>query len=155
VDDQVTTGTDYWYAVTAYDDGTQNWAEPGKSLESAYFWCWTGYTSKGVTAPTLNGQGVDVARANRFALEQNAPNPFNPSTTIRFAVPANGNVRLTIYDVNGRIVRTLVDGSVLAGSHEVVWDGMDMNGRAVASGVYIYRLTTANNEMTKRMTLVR
>jgi len=155
VDDQVTTGTDYWYAVTAYDDGTQNWAEPGKSLESAYFWCWTGYTSKGVTAPTLNGQGVDVVRANRFALEQNAPNPFNPSTTIRFAVPANGNVRLTIYDVNGRIVRTLVDGSVLAGSHEVVWDGMDMNGRAVASGVYIYRLTTANNEMTKRMTLVR
>lgn len=155
VDDKVTTGTDYWYAVTAYDDGTQNWAEPGKALESAYFWCWTGFTSKGVTAPTLNGTGVDIARANRFALEQNAPNPFNPATTIRFAVPANGNVRLTVFDVNGRIVRTLVDGNVVAGNHEVVWDGMDMSGRQVASGVYIYRLTGANNEITKRMTLVR
>jgi hypothetical protein len=155
LDKNVTTGTDYWYAVTAYDDGTQNWAEPGKALESAYFWCWTGFTSKGVTAPTLDGVGVTVARADRFALEQNAPNPFNPSTTIRFAVPANGNVRLTVFDVNGRIVRTLVDGNATAGNHEVVWDGLDMSGRSVASGVYIYRLTGANNEITRRMTLVR
>jgi hypothetical protein len=155
VDANVTTGTDYWYAVTAYDDGTQNWANPGKALESAYFWCWTGFTSKGVTAPTLNGVGVDVTRANRFALEQNAPNPFNPSTTIRFALPSNGSVRLTVFDVNGRIVRTLVDGNVTAGNHEVVWDGLDMSGRSVASGVYVYRLTGANNEITRRMTLVR
>ncbi len=87
-----------------------------------------------------------IAAPPRFSLEQNAPNPFNPSTTIRFALPEAGAASLSIYDVNGRHVRTLVDGDATAGTHDVVWDGRDGLGREAASGVYLYRLTWRGSE---------
>ena len=90
-----------------------------------------------------------------FSLMQNAPNPFNPSTTIRFTLPEAGHVTLAVYDINGRLVRTLVGQAFLPGHHEVVWDGKDAMGRAVASGVYVYRLTAPQGVVTKRMTLLR
>ncbi|HOS65847.1 MAG TPA: FlgD immunoglobulin-like domain containing protein, partial [Candidatus Latescibacteria bacterium] len=90
-----------------------------------------------------------------FSLMQNAPNPFNPSTTIRFTLPEAGHVTLAVYDINGRLVRTLVGQAFLPGHHEVVWDGKDAMGRAVASGVYVYRLTAAQGVVTRRMTLLR
>ncbi len=90
-----------------------------------------------------------------FDLRQNAPNPFNPRTALRFSIPEAGVVQLAIYDVNGRLVRTLVDGNRVAGVHEVTWDGMDDAGRAVASGVYVCRLTNQREAMVRRMTLVR
>ncbi|HNZ39874.1 MAG TPA: FlgD immunoglobulin-like domain containing protein, partial [Candidatus Latescibacteria bacterium] len=90
-----------------------------------------------------------------LSLSQNAPNPFNPSTTLRFTLPEAGHVTLAVYDVNGRLVRTLVGRTFLSGHHEVVWDGCDDTGRAVASGVYVCRLTAAQGVLTKRMVLVR
>jgi len=93
--------------------------------------------------------------APRLDLWQNSPNPFNPSTTIRFTVPQSGPANVAIYDVNGRLVRTLVDRPVQAGFHELVWDGRDQMGRAVASGVYLYRLTSGEGTLVRRMTLVR
>ncbi len=89
------------------------------------------------------------------ALSQNVPNPFNPSTTIRFALPQAGPVSLTIYDVNGRRVRTLVDGRAEAGPHSLVWDGRDALAREVASGVYLYRLTIAEGVLVRKMLMVR
>ncbi len=77
----------------------------------------------------------------QFALSQNHPNPFNPSTTIRYTIPGAGIVYMAVYDVNGRHVRTLVDGVADAGHHTVKWDGLDAAGRPSASGVYICRLT--------------
>jgi len=153
-DKDVSAGTDYWYSVTAYDDGSQNWAQPGVKLESSRWWTWTGFSIIGTTARTPTAVSADK-RPGAFSLAQNAPNPFNPSTTIRFTVPQTGDVKLVIYDVNGRTVRTLVEAQTPAGVHEVVWDGTDMVGRSVASGVYVYRLTGINGEITKRMTLVR
>jgi len=67
-----------------------------------------------------------------FGLAQNSPNPFNPTTTIRFTTPASGVVNVAIYDVNGRLVRTLVDGPVAAGYHEVVWSGTGGTRRAAS-----------------------
>jgi hypothetical protein len=93
--------------------------------------------------------------APRLDLWQNSPNPFNPSTTIRFTTPTSGVVNVAIYDVNGRLVRTLVDGPLPAGQHGVVWDGTDASGRHVASGVYLYRLTSGEGTVTKRMVLLR
>jgi len=90
-----------------------------------------------------------------FALAQNAPNPFNPVTSLRFSIPEACEVILAIYDVNGRLVRTLVDGDRTAGMHEVVWDARDDAGRAVASGVYVYRLTAGADVAVRRMILVR
>ncbi len=75
-----------------------------------------------------------------FQLHQNYPNPFNPATSIEFALPTAGIVKLSIYDLLGREVRTLVAGWMPAGWHRVQWDGTDSAGKAVPSGVYLYRL---------------
>ena len=156
-DSDITPGKDYWYAVTAYDDGSQNWARPGVSLESARWWTWTGYSHIGVTAPQNPGPPTSVGDAvpGAFALSQNVPNPFNPTTTISFTVPTAGQISLSIYSPTGQLVRTLVDGSVDSGQHSIVWDGTDLTGRPAASGVYVYRLTGDQRTITKRMVLVK
>lgn len=83
------------------------------------------------------------------------PNPFNPSTMTRFDLPEAGPVHLGIYDVRGRLVRTLVEGSLPAGSHQATWDGRESAGRAVSSGIYFARLEAAGKVETVRMGLVR
>jgi len=100
---------------------------------------------------------VSVARERprRFDLCQNTPNPFNPTTTIRFSLPEAGAVRLVIYSTNGQVVRTLVDGRAAAGTHTVRWDGRDDAGQLAASGVYLYRLTGKGGSLVRRMVLVR
>jgi YVTN family beta-propeller protein len=90
-----------------------------------------------------------------FALAQNQPNPFNPVTTIRFTVPEDSEVNLTVYDVAGRRVKTLVKGHHKADFYRVNWDGTNNNGSRVASGVYFYRLTAGKNVMSKKMVLLR
>jgi len=90
-----------------------------------------------------------------FTVFPNAPNPFNPSTTIRFTLPEAGQVTLAVYDIRGALVRDLVGRPLMAGAHSVVWDGYDAVGRPVASGVYFYRLTAAQGVVTRRMVLVR
>jgi predicted outer membrane repeat protein len=96
-----------------------------------------------------------VGKPYRFELAQNAPNPFNPSTTIRFNLPERGNVLLAIYSVTGQHIQTLVREMRDAGRHSVVWDGTDASGRNVASGVYLYRIESAAGVSTMRMSLVR
>ncbi|MDD3097852.1 MAG: T9SS type A sorting domain-containing protein, partial [Candidatus Cloacimonetes bacterium] len=90
-----------------------------------------------------------------FALRQNYPNPFNPSTTITYALPKSGKVRLDIYNLKGQLVNTLVNQDMEAGVHSVVWNGTDKNKRAVASGVYFYRLSSPESSKTKRMLLMK
>jgi hypothetical protein len=92
---------------------------------------------------------------NRYLLHPAIPNPFNPSTTIRFELQQAGKVELKIYDVAGRRVRTLVQESRDAGSHDVIWRGLDESGRQVASGVYLYRLHAGSYVETRRMTLLK
>ena len=100
------------------------------------------------------GQGT--VRKAPATLEQNFPNPFNPVTTISFSLTAPGPVRLSVYDVSGRLVRTLVDeGEVTAGDHEAIWNGQDQSGRAAAAGVYFYNLETEGYSRTRRMTMVK
>jgi hypothetical protein len=90
-----------------------------------------------------------------FALYQNVPNPFNPTTTISFVVPQKVRTTLTIFDVQGKLVRTLVDEIVGEGYQERVWDGKDASGSQVGSGVYFYRLTAGDKTLTKKMVLLR
>lgn len=93
---------------------------------------------------------------DRPALAGNVPNPFNPRTTIRFALPAAGPARLVVFDPAGRAIRTLHDG-VLEGPawHELPWDGRADGGQPVASGVYFYRLEAAGESLTRRMLLLK
>jgi hypothetical protein len=88
-------------------------------------------------------------------LNQNYPNPFNPSTTIAFNLPHSGATSLKIYDVRGRLVRTLIDGVQQAGLQNQDWDGRNNAGQQVASGVYMYRLTFGNIVQQKKMILLK
>jgi WD40 repeat protein len=90
-----------------------------------------------------------------FALTGNHPNPFNPSTSVSFTIPSAGTVRLTVYDVTGRTVRTMVSSVLSAGAHEMVWDGRDDSGKSVSSGTYLARLKMGGFTASHRMTLVK
>jgi hypothetical protein len=97
--------------------------------------------------------GVGLARAS---LKQNYPNPFNPTTTIEFAVPAEaGHVNLVVYNANGQVVKTLVDGRVSPGPQSVVWDGKDGAGQSLGSGIYFARLTADGETAFRKMTLLK
>ena len=90
-----------------------------------------------------------------FELSQNYPNPFNPTTTIEFSIPTAEHVTLEIINMQGQIVKKLVDQEMYAGSHSIEWDATNYSGSKVASGVYLYRLTTASNSVVKKMTLLK
>jgi hypothetical protein len=109
------------------------------------------------TQLTNTGRAVhELGLPELFELYQNAPNPFNPATHIRFDVPlGDGAMTLRIYDVSGRLVRTLVNGAQMAGQKTVTWDGRNEAGNAVATGIYLYRLTGPGFERTRKMVLLR
>ena len=90
-----------------------------------------------------------------FALHANAPNPFNPVTQIRFDLPAAGPVELTIYDMLGQKVHTLLSSSLAAGSHQIEWNGRDASGMQVSSGVYFYRLQAGGLTQMRSMMLLK
>lgn len=104
--------------------------------------------------PTPVGDGPTAPA--EFALHANAPNPFNPITTIQYDVPAGGApVSIMVFDVSGRRVRTLVDESRPAGQHRVTWDGRNSTGQSVASGVYFYRMSAGSFVQTRKMVLLK
>jgi hypothetical protein len=104
----------------------------------------------------IGSTGVVDGAARRHSLGQNAPNPFNPATTVRYSVGREGaDVDLVVYDVTGRVVRVLADGPHTAGDHEARWDGRDDRGRACASGVYFYRLSVDGWSESRRMVLLK
>ena len=90
-----------------------------------------------------------------FKLEQNVPNPFNPTTTIAYEIPTAGPVRLVIYNLLGQQVKTLVDETVDAGAYTAAWNGRDALGNAVASGVYLYRMEGDGFSQVKRMLFLK
>ena len=96
------------------------------------------------------GTGLPVG----FALGQNYPNPFNPGTVIPYQLASAAHVRLEVFNLLGQRVATLVDGEQAAGAHTALWTATDGAGRAVAAGVYLYRLTVAETSQTGRMVLV-
>jgi nitrous oxidase accessory protein NosD len=98
--------------------------------------------------------GFDVAPVS-FALEGNYPNPFRTQTTLQFDLPEPVDVTLSVYDVMGRRVATLVQERLPAGSHDITWQGRGQNGQALASGVYFMRLTAGDRTATRRLTIVR
>ena len=91
----------------------------------------------------------------RNELLQNHPNPFNPSTTLAFSTKDHGHVSLKVYNVNGALVRTLVDEERSAGQYTVNWDGRGHTGREVASGVYFYKMVAKDYSQTKKMVLLK
>lgn len=103
------------------------------------------------------GMGISdlINEKSLFMLYQNYPNPFNSTTTINYQLTVGSEVEITIYNVAGQQIRTLVKETRPAGYYEVEWDGKDNTGREVASGVYIYRLKAGNYIQSKKMLLLR
>lgn len=106
-----------------------------------------------------NRAGTAEMLPTDFALAQNFPNPFNPTTSIQYTLPEKSNVQLTIYNLKGQRIRTLIHGPVDAGAHNLKWDACDQNGMPVAAGIYIYQLhakgETRAITFTRKMTFMK
>jgi predicted outer membrane repeat protein len=90
-----------------------------------------------------------------FSLSQNHPNPFNPVTTLEYSLPERSHVTVEIYNVLGQKVRTLIDHEESAGSYTITWDGTDISGKSVATGIYLYRFQSGEYVETKKMLLLK
>ncbi len=97
----------------------------------------------------------DGNRPLKFGLNQNYPNPFNPQTAIAFSLPKSSEVKLEVFDLLGRSVAVLAEGSMGAGMHTIIWDGRDRSGRTVSSGIYLYRLKAGSYLETKKMLFLK
>jgi hypothetical protein len=120
---------------------------------SAGFLLYAGFWEKlGALTPVLDAASLEILE-NR--LLQNYPNPFNPSTTIQYWVAKENPVQITIYNVNGQKVRTLVAETCIPGRYSAVWDGRDDGGIAVATGMYLYRLRVGPYSSVKKMLMLK
>lgn len=125
---------------------------------------WNGNNFHGIYVSQLlideNGKPVSVKEEPvvfpvGFELHQNFPNPFNPETRIGFHLDNERHVSLRVYEVSGRLVKTLADGVFPAGDHEMTWNGQDARGVAMASGVYFFELVAGNERQMRKMAVVR
>jgi hypothetical protein len=149
------------WGIIRTNDGGANWTQQtsnaGGLLTAVYFhgnktgWAVgrTGRIFKTVTGGIVT-VGTVTEAATSFDLFQNYPNPFNPVTQIDYTISHNSAVRLVVYDINGKEVRTLVNGRLQAGRHTARFDAGDN-----PSGVYFYELSTETSSVVKRMVLVR
>ena len=112
-------------------------------------------SSDGTLTRALIG-GIRDMVPDEFTLNQNYPNPFNPSTIINFALPSEGQVRLTVFNLLGQEVRTLVSGALEPGSYKAVWNSLNNQGEKVSTGIYFYHLVVNNKVIaTKKMVLMK
>lgn len=169
-------GNDYYFAATStglYSSAAMNGAATVWTLEAPDLMGnvvvdqlasrgWDGVLVAGTHGKGVYSLKIQVGAAvddgpsrTRVALRQNVPNPFNPLTLISFDLPRSGQVNLSVYDVAGRHVRTLVDGGLAAGEHSFSWSGVDERGRQVSAGIYLYHLRGLGLDEVRRMTLVR
>ncbi|MBI4725933.1 VCBS repeat-containing protein [candidate division TA06 bacterium] len=150
---------DYKVIAELPGDGTTN--EPG-----IYYYddeCAVGFNSYKLDEVDLSGNvtthgpvsATAGERITAFGLRQNMPNPFGQSTTISYQLTANGYVGLKVYDVTGRLVKTLVNEDKKVGSYEVKWDGKDEQGNKVSNGIYLYRLISGEFQATEKMMMLR
>lgn len=137
VDEEVSLSEEYTYSVTATDFGLNE----------------SGQSDPVTVAATAIGEEAEVP--TEFALKANYPNPFNPETTLEFALPKTSQVILTIYNLTGQRVRELVHSEYPPGYQRVIWDGRDQFGNPVSSGVYIYTLKAGTFSKTRKMILMR
>ena len=134
------TGTTYYIAVTCYDNsGEESW-----------------YSNEIEITP--GGVGVEenlFHLPNSFYLSQNYPNPFNHKTTISFTNSKESNINISIYNIKGQKVKTLVNENLQRGNHEVIWNGKNEKGEAVSSGIYFCKMTGGSKAITKKILLVK
>ncbi len=153
-----------WYLGMARTEADEELAE-GKNRVANFFWgagkrtsadIWSTILFSSQSVPVTHVKRVSPASAPvRFELGANYPNPFNPQTRLPFYLPSSRNVNISVFNVMGQKVRTLVSGFYPAGGYETVWDGRNQNGRDVTGGVYFIRMTAGSQSVTTKALLVR
>jgi len=126
----------------------------GIETEESFVWD-TEHRTIELSTLTSKGGSDDPILPDQYGLYQNYPNPFNPTTTISFSIPSAGNVTLEVYNVLGKKVATVYDGTAEAGVTSVVWDGRADSGELVASGIYFSRMKSGQFESTRKMVLMK
>ena len=107
-----------------------------------------------VSTVTLDGIKGEVL--TEFSLSNNYPNPFNPTTTIKFNISAPSKVQLLIYNILGQRIKTLVSGQMEAGAYKIMWDGLNDHGVRVSSGIYLYQLISDGKIInTRKMMMIK
>ena len=102
----------------------------------------------------VGGTGVDDRIPEAAVLYGNFPNPFGPSTRVAFSIPTSSGVELSIYSVDGRLVRNIPESTFGEGRHTISWDGRDRDGRRLPAGVYFYRLQIGREDMRGKMVMI-
>jgi len=159
-DELLVTGAESDLVLLHYDASITDWVDITTSVDTVANVIYGRTASLSPFALAEADHTIDVPHRpgtpTQFALQQNYPNPFNPLTTIAYDVPAGGaEVTLTVYDVAGRRVATLVSEFRRAGHWSVPWNGTDFSGRRIASGVYFYRLQAGAFVETRKMVLLK
>jgi glycosidase len=148
------TGT--WYDYFSGDSLSYTSSAPFQNLEPGEFHI---YTTEKLPTPEgdiISGLGkLDDTLPSEFFLGQNYPNPFNPTTSIQFSISKSSLVNLSIYNILGEKVRTLVSKEMNPGSFEVAWDGKNDFNQSLSSGVYIYKISADNFVQSKKMILIK
>lgn len=151
-----------FYLNTGLDEGQICIDSCGVNSNVAYNWLWSPVSGDfgGPYCVTVSSTGIldenGPAVPLDFALAQNYPNPFNPSTIIEYALPSKSHVMVSVFNVLGQKIRTLVDEEKTIGYYSEVWNGTDDNGQPVASGIYFYRIDAGDQfTETKKMMLLK
>ena len=142
----------YPTSSTLYTAGTRTGSNPPQPIGDLNYF---GMQPDGDGTIVTGVEDDGIVSPSEYQLYSNYPNPFNPSTTIRYTLPVAGGVQLEIVNTLGQTINALVNQHQQAGTHSVVWDGTDMNGDQASTGVYIYRLKTANSVLAKKMILLK
>jgi len=143
------TGTEF--LVTNRLNGEYYYLARAKDAEDQ----WSGYSNREVAIVNVPTGIEDPVLPMSLALDQNYPNPFNPQTSIAFTIPEKSFVELSVYNILGMKVRTLINGDMETGEHTVTFDGKDDSGNPVSAGIYFYRLKTQSSALTRKMVLIK
>ena len=155
----VVTGNGTWYS-NVYSTDETDIKEPWTDVWETVF----GQSTADQQGRYLFGAGAQLSildamdTPDKFMINNAYPNPFNPSTTIEYAIPdarTHGKVSIQIYDITGRLVSKLVDGQKAAGWHSVVWNGKNTFGTVVPAGMYLVRVSAGNELKLTKVMLVR
>ncbi len=147
--------TDGGATWTRQDIGTERDLECLCFLNNTIGWAGGRY---GIVLQTTDRAGTGVGREDGpavFTLEQNTPNPFNPSTSITFELPRSEHVLLEVFNLSGQRITTLADWALAPGPHTFIWNGTSMNGSQAAAGLYVYRLSAGASSQARKMLLIR
>jgi len=121
-------------------------------LDVAGFWCGSAVIKVGFPTPVGEKVGADP---RTFSLGRPFPNPFNPLVSLRYEIPERSRVKIQVFDVSGRLVKTLTDGVLPRGRYIASWDGRNESGRAVSSSVYYFRMRAPGLEQTRKVVLLK